>query len=407
MTEPRAVLFTDTFDEPNGVATISQQFLRCAHTRGLPLLLIRPSARLQCTSSGSTRVVELPQSWLSLPLDTGLKFDFLAPRHLSMLRRELEAFGPDVVHVTGPGHVGMLGAWLAHQLSIPLVMSWHTNLHQYANLRCQKYLRFLPQCWTQPVELKIERYALLAAARFYQVADLLLAPNEEILATLTKLTGRSGRLLPHGVDCDRFQPTCGNMPDTSPNRPFTIGYVGRLTSEKSVHALADLEAVLLESGMSNVRFLVVGEGSQRAPLARRMRRAVFCGILRDEALREAYSQMDLFVFPSRSDTLGLVLLEAMAAGVPTIAFRTSGPGTVIRDGCTGFLVETVSEVASLVQRLAVDCCLRHRLSDAARLQALGFTWDLVFETCYDAYAAAREAHAERRIRREQQLIRKD
>ncbi len=389
MTQCRAVLFTDTFDEANGVATISRQFLRYAHEREAPLLLIRPGAQTRSTCAGSTQVVELAKSRLYLPLDSSLKFDFLTARHLRRLRVQLEEFKPDVVHVTGPGDVGMLGAWLAHRLSLPLVMSWHTNVHQYANLRSQKYLRRFPRPWAQRAEQKTEELALRASARLYQTADIVMAPNEEILATLTRLTGKAGRLIPHGVDCDRFRPGSRKLPEAQPDRPFTIGYVGRLTPEKSVHILADLEAELLSSGMSNVRFLVVGEGSEQAALARRMTRAVFRGVLREEALAEAYSQMDLFVFPSRSDTLGLVLLEAMAAGLAVIAFRASGPCTVIRNGETGFLVETAAEMAALIRRLATDHSLRLSAGNAARSEALRFSWDSVFESCYEAYKAAR------------------
>jgi glycosyltransferase involved in cell wall biosynthesis len=284
----------------------------------------------------------------------------------------------------------MLGAWLAHRLRLPLVMSWHTNLHQYANLRCQKYFRRFPPRWAQQLEETTEQSALRAAARFYQVADLVLAPNQEILTTLTRLTGKAGRLMPHGVDCDRFQPRPRELVDAHQNRAFTIGYVGRLTPEKNVHVLVDLEAELISRGISNIRFVIVGEGSEKASLAQRMTRAVFCGVLRDEALAEAYRQMDLFVFPSRSDTLGLVLLEAMAAGLPVIAFRTSGPCAVVRDGSTGFVVETVTEMAAVISRLAMDQPLRLSVGNLARLEALQFSWDTVFASCYEAYMAARE-----------------
>src|ERR1700738_3527482 len=149
MLEPRAAVFTDTFEEPNGVATISQQFLRFACQRRMPFLLVRPGTQTQSIPEGCSRVVELAKSRLFLPLDTGLRFDLLTARHLSSLQVLLEEFKPQVVHVSGPGDVGMLGASLAHRLRLPLVMSWHTNLHQYANLRCQKYFRCLPRRWAQ------------------------------------------------------------------------------------------------------------------------------------------------------------------------------------------------------------------------------------------------------------------
>lgn len=389
MFESRVAFFTDTFDEPNGVATISQMLRRFACQNGIPLLLIRPGAETRSSSEGSSCLVELGKSFLSFPLDTGMRFDLLTARHLSSLRIHLERFKPDVVHVTGPGDVGMLGARLAHLLRLPLVISWHTNLHQYARLRCRKYFRVLPPLWAQRLEAKTEHFALRAAARFYQVADLILAPNDDILGTITSLTAKPGRLMPHGVDCGRFQPRSRELVDPSRTHPFTIGYVGRLTPEKNVRVLAELEAELLSRGFSDIRLMVVGEGSERAWLARRMKRAVFRGVLREDALAAAYSEMDVFVFPSASDTLGLVLLEAMASGLPIIAFRTSGPCAVVRNAKTGFLAETVSDIVDLILRLALDHRLRLSLGDAARLQALEFSWDTVFTCCYEAYAAAR------------------
>ncbi len=385
---PRAAFFTDTFEEPNGVATISQQFLRFASQHEIPFLLIRPGRKTRSVREGTARVIELRKSHVSLPLGTGLKFDFLTPRHFSNLRNQLERFKPDVIHVTGPGDLGMLGARLARLLGIPLVISWHTNVHQYADLRCRKLFRFFPVVWAQRLQKKTEHLALRATARFYRVADLVLAPNEDILTTLTRLTGRPGQLMPHGVDCQRFQPNSNGRASVHRQRPFTIGHVGRLTPEKNVRILAELETDLLARGFTDVRFLFVGDGPERAWLARRMKQAAFEGVLGGEALAQAYAQMDLLVFPSQSDTFGLVQLEAMASGLPVIAFRTDGPAALVQDAETGFLVETVADMAERILALASDDGLRASLSTAARLQALQFSWEAAFKSFYGAYAIA-------------------
>ena len=233
----------------------------------------------------------------------------------------------------------MLCARLSHTLRVPkppLVAAWHTNVHQYARMRAEWFLRMLPKGAGKALGEKIESVSFQLAARFYQSARLILAPNREIVDRLVAQTGKPGRLMLHGVDAEVFSPAAKPVSEV-----VTLGYAGRLTAEKNVRFLVELAESLpallpgLKDARSRVRFLVVGDGSQRALLERRLPPStVFTGMLRGEDLARAYKQMDVFLFPSLSDTFGLVVLEAMATGMPVVSFQVSGPQSVVESGVT-------------------------------------------------------------------------
>jgi glycosyltransferase involved in cell wall biosynthesis len=161
--------------------------------------------------------------------------------------------------------------------------------------------------------------------------------------------------------------------------------VGRLTPEKNVRLFVDLERSLLAAGQSNFRFLMVGEGNERDWLRKNLRFGETPGILRSEALAEAFADMDVFVFPSQTDTFELVLLEAMASGVPVVVSPRTGARVGIRDGITGFQAEDLNSFTSSVLCLMKSEGLQQRMSSAARLFAASRAWDGAFEQLYRTY----------------------
>src|SRR5262249_9547714 len=150
-----------------------------------------------------------------------------------LLRSSLEQFRPDVVHVTSPGEFGQLGAWLAHKLGIPLVASWHTNLHQFAARRLERLLGFAPAAWARAGHNWAERSALALLLRFYKIARATLAPTPTQVTWLQEQTGRPSFLMPRGVNTEQFSPRHRSVSDTM----LRIGYVGRVTPEKNVRFL--------------------------------------------------------------------------------------------------------------------------------------------------------------------------
>jgi glycosyltransferase involved in cell wall biosynthesis len=375
--------FPDSFHEVNGVAHTSRHFEAFARRRGLPFLCVRAGERTQAIiEEGSVSTLELPRGFLSFALEKDLRFDPAFLRHIPLIGEVLERFQPDLIHITGPSEVGMLGAGLAHHLGLPLAASWHTNVHEYAARRSGWFLRLLPKRQSAATEQKIEDLALLAAARFYSVARVLFAPNPELCALLERATGRSCHLMPRGVDAELFHPAKRRrLPE---DRAFILGFVGRLSVEKNVALLVQIQQELERMGLTNFRFLIVGHGAEQDWLRERLPRAEFSGVLKGEALSAAYAKMDLFVFPSHTDTFGNVVLEALASGVPAIVTPDGGPRTIVRDGETGRIARD-EEFAAAIAGILADPARHARMRLAARAYALTASWDAVFEGVYAGY----------------------
>jgi glycosyltransferase involved in cell wall biosynthesis len=268
-------------------------------------------------------------------------------------------------------------------MRVPLVASWHTNVHEYAGKRLGKLLRFLPGSATARLESGAERASLLCILRFYRIAGMLLAPNPELVDMLHRRTGKPCRLMRRGVDTVLFSPARRRREDSE----LVLGYVGRLTAEKNVRFLAGLERRLLSAGLQNFRMVIVGQGVERGWLEANSTRAVFTGVLTGEELARAYADMDVFVFPSTTDAFANVVQEAMASGVPPVAFDIGGPKFLIRHGISGFLAGNDENFASRVIEIASNAALRAGMRDAARRSALDASWDQVLETLFRDYRA--------------------
>jgi phosphatidylinositol alpha 1,6-mannosyltransferase len=377
----RVALFTDCFSEANGVATLSRQFAAFATRRQFPFLCVRSGPRTQTAGQPSLTAVEIKRGPAAFSLDYDLSCDPFLSRHKNWVTAQVLPFHPDLVHITGPGDIGILGLWVAHTLRVPLVASWHTNLHEYAGRRLDKLLSFLPDTWRKRVCGTAEEQTLRACTRFYSLARFLLAPNEATVHLLQERTGKPAFLMAHGVDTEAFSPHRRCRRDPS----FRIGYVGRLTPEKNVRLFVDLERSLLARGHRNFRFTLIGEGSEREWLRKNLEFGETPGILRGEALADAFANMDVFVFPSLTDTFGLVLLEAMASGVPVVTSPETGARVGVRHGVTGFHAPDLRSFTDTVLQLMGSETLRQQIGAAARAFTCSNTWDIVFEQLYQTY----------------------
>ena len=387
MSSLRVALFTDSFDEANGVATFCQQFAAFALRQEIPFLCVRSGAQTRAICDQSVTTLELKRSLAAFPVDYELRCDPLLSRYKNRVTAQLRQFRADLVHITGPGDFGILGFWAAHSLGIPLVASWHTNLHEYAGRRLDKLFSRLPAAWRKRMVREGEDLSLDALMRFYRLPRFMLAPNEAMIRLLRDRTHRPVYFLPHGVDTDVYSPTRRNSADHS----FSIGYVGRLTPEKSVRQFAELEQRLLAAGQRDFRLVLIGEGSEKEWLKNHLQSAELPGILRGEVLAEAFANMDVFVFPSRTDTFGLVLLEAMASGVPVVVspeagVRVGGASTAVRD--LSRQISAASLRAFFVSWRARHCAGRWA-AQLARF-ACSKDWSGVFQQVYRTYETGLE-----------------
>ena len=383
---PRVAFFPDSFLEVNGVAMTSKRLIGYAKRHGYPYLCIHAGRKTESSADGSVSYLSLKRSPVSFPMDEDLKYDPLFQRHVNRVLRELLDFKPDVIHITGLNDVSIVGAYLAWKLQIPLVGSWHTNLHEFAARRLTRMLRFLPRKTLDSLTGFAERKIMDGAVLYYKMPKVVLSPNQELVNLLGKGTKRASRLMSRGVDTDKFSPE----KRTANDGVFRFGFVGRLRAEKNVRLLADIERKLLEKGRTNFKFLIVGEGNEREWLEKNMKQAEFTGFLDGEKLSEAYANMDVFMFPSETDAFGNVAQEANASGVPAIVTNQGGPKFIIKHGESGFVAENADEFFEYSLRLMDHPEELARLKKQARASAMSSSWDAVFEAVYDAYREALE-----------------
>ncbi len=380
--EPRVAFFTDSYLEVNGVAQTSRQFAAFAKRRCLPMFCVHAGPKTEMTDDGSVTRLSLKRTSVGFRIESDQRYDMLAWRHTKLVLEKLREFNPDLIHITGPSDIGQLGAYVASKLRLPVVISWHTNLHEYAGRRLNNIIPFLPSFARTALVKFAESQSLRALMKFYKIGRVVLAPNEELGELLKRGCGKTVFLMRRGVDTSIFSPAKRDRR----NGDFTLGYVGRLTPEKNVRFLAELEKQLLASGRDEFRFLIVGTGSELGWLKQNMRRAEFTGVLKNEPLARAYANMDLFIFPSQTDTFGNVVLEAQASGIPAIVSADGGPKFIIRDGVTGYIANDRRDFFAATLALMSQSEKLVKMGEEARDLALAESWDKIFEQVLRAYA---------------------
>lgn len=377
----RIAFFPDSFLEVNGVAMTSQKLVGYARKMGYPFLCVHAGEKTEISEDGSVKFLSLKRSPISFALDEGLKFDPLFNRYLSRVSKQLDEFRPDVIHWTGLNDVSITAAILANRKHIPTLGSWHTNLHEFAARRLSKMFGFLPTPAVSKLTGFAEKKILDGAILYYRMPKMILAPNQELIDILAKGTKRKTGMMSRGVDTKNFSPEKRTVSDGV----LRLGFVGRLRPEKNVRLLADLEKELLKIDKNNFKFLIVGEGNEREWLEKNLKNAEFTGFLDGERLQEAYANMDVFVFPSETETFGNVVQEANAAGVPCIVTNQGGPKFIVRHGETGFIAEDFADFVKYTLELMNNPDKLAEMKKASRTFASSRSWDAIFESVYEAY----------------------
>lgn len=378
----RVAFFTDSFHEINGVAHTSRNLDGFARRRNLPFLSIHAGDKTETIRTGNHIEFNLKRSPIGIPIENDMSFDLFFARHWSRITQALRDFQPDVIHITGPSDVGILGAACAERLGIPILASWHTNLHEYAGTRLGSIISW---CTTDSIRAKIERAAELASLEilsfYYSFARLLLAPNPELQALLKKQTKIPCQLMHRGIDRELFNPMRRTRRDDS----LVFGFCGRLRPEKNVRILARIEEMLIAEGVSNYKFLIVGDGNERDWLQQNIKSVELPGILRGPQLAEAYANMDVFLFPSWTDTFGNVILESLACGTPCIVTSGGGPKFLVENEISGIVAASDAKFIASAVSVARNPDCRKRLREGALQSKFVLTWDDVFEKLYRAY----------------------
>ncbi|WP_320670748.1 glycosyltransferase [Patulibacter defluvii] len=304
----------------------------------------------------------------------------------------------DVVHLCSPGPSGVVGLALAKMLELPILGSYHTELAAYTGLRS--------------ADADLEAYATGAIALFYQQADVVLTPSpqsDDVLRGLGIAGDRLGRW-DRGVDIARFRPErrdptlidrlAGREPGRAGERIHVL-YAGRQTEEKGVQLLADAFLAARERD-PRLHLVLAGGGPEEHVLRERLgEHASFLGWLSGDPLADVYASADLFLFASRTDTFGQVLLEAQASGLPVVAVAEGGPVSLIEDGVSGLLRPAdAGALADAVVELAASPQRRAELAIGGLGAVQERTWDAALGRLAEGYRRALAAGTLRAARRD-------
>jgi len=373
----KIVFFTETFlPKVDGIVTRLTKTVQHLVASGDEVLIFCPEGAPE--SWKGARVVGVPA--LPLPLYPELKLALPRPS----VSEALEGFSPDLIHVVNPAVLGLGGIWLAKTRGIPLVASYHTHL--------PKYLEHYGMGMLEPL-----LWELLKAA--HNQAQLNLCTSTAMVDELSAKGIQHTALWQRGVDTELFRPDLrseamrrrlhGPYDDTG----NLLLYIGRLSAEKQIERIRPV----LEA-LPGTRLALVGDGPYRQQLERLFEGTptTFVGYLAGEELASAYASGDAFLFPSSTETLGLVLLEAMAAGCPVVGARRGGIPDIVSDGVNGFLYDPDEEgsLTTAVANLLGETDTRRALRLAAREEAERWGWAAATEQLRGYY---RQVLGQRRL----------
>lgn len=293
-----------------------------------------------------------------------------------IVRDDLAAYKPNLIHVSAPDVTGHRAVSYARDNGIPCLASLHT--------RFETYPRYYGIGFLEPL-------AVYLSKRFYNRVDHVVVPGrgmQELVREWGVETPIS--IWSRGVNHDRFKPERRSLEWRRSlgiaDDEVAVSFLGRLVLEKGLDIFSEVAAELKTRGVRH-KILVIGDGPARDWFAERVPDAVFAGFQTGDDLGRAVASMDIFFNPSVTETFGNVTLEAMACGVPVVAAHASGAVGLVDEGETGFLVgpRDVKAYADAIQKLCEDDALRLRLGANGHAKAQGFVWDRINQAVLDAY----------------------
>jgi len=298
-----------------------------------------------------------PQEFVTIPCPTYPDIR-LSLTHRRAVQRRMAAYDCEHLHIATEGPLGLLAASAARRMGMPYTTGYHTRFPEYVEAR-----------WPLPVSWF---YAWFR--RFHNFGGGCMVATETLRADLERRGFRNLKMWSRGVDADLFRPRENSVLPPDLPRPIFIN-VGRVSVEKNIKAFLDLDL----PGSK----VVVGDGPQLASLRKEYPEAYFTGAKSGEDLARHFASADIFVFPSLTDTFGLVLLEALACGIPVAAYPVMGPRDVIGDSGTGVLSEDLRQAALDALQIPAERC---------RSWALKYSWASCTRQFLDNAVAAQASH---------------
>ncbi|MCY3865373.1 MAG: glycosyltransferase family 1 protein [Chloroflexi bacterium] len=381
----RVAIISETFlPKVDGIVKVACLLLDHLSRRGIEALVIAPRYG-DGASYNDVPVHSLPS--LSFPLYPEARLGFAT----FALYRDLAAFQPDVAHLFHPVMTGIPAMMMLKWMGAPTVSSFHLD---YARLAPQFRLGAIDLGFTRPLIDELTKSV-------FNWADCSLAPSKLVQRRMRRLGIDNVGLWRRGVDAEVFHPRFRSaamreaMTEGNPESTLLL-YVGRLSDEKQIeHIRPALE------GLPNTRLALVGDGPARAQLERYYADlpVKFMGYLGGERLSQAYASADIFVFPSRLETFGLVVIEAMAAGLPVVAARVGGVGDMVQEGVNGFSFASGDRAMLLegARKIAGNQENMRWMGQQARAYAEGQSWEAIMDELIEVYAGLIAARRAQRV----------
>ncbi|MCL4248427.1 MAG: glycosyltransferase family 1 protein [Anaerolineae bacterium] len=368
----RVAVFTETFlPKTDGIVTVVCLLLDHLHKRGIETVVVAP--KMGIDRYNATPVIGVPG--VKMPLYPELR---VGPPTLSTYH-EVKRFNPDIVHLIHPALVGIPGMLMAKRLDVPMLASFHLDL---ARISHHFGIGFM-----EPVVDQLTKLV-------FNAADYSLAPSRLVMEYMENIGIQRVGLWKRGVDAERFNPRYASdvmryhLSNGHPEDLLML-YVGRLSHEKQIN---HLKAVLEQ--VPGARLALVGDGPAREDLQAHFAGTPthFVGYLKGEQLSQAYASADMFVFPSAMETFGLVVVEAMAAGLPVVASRVGGVCDIVHEGVNGYSFESgdIPALVDAVRAIGADPARMKAMGRAAREFAETQSWDAMMDEVIDVYARLRE-----------------
>jgi phosphatidylinositol alpha 1,6-mannosyltransferase len=314
-------------------------------------------------------------SVMSMPIPG--RSEYRLPLHLSgAVRRDMESFAPNIVHISSPDRVSRQAAAWARKRNLPVIASVHT--------RFETYFRYYNLSFIEPLMVAWLR-------KLYRRCDGLIAPSESFAQVLRQQRMNYDiDIWTRGVDKITMNPARRDMrwrqelgiADDVP----VIGFLGRLVMEKGLDVFADTIDQLNRRKVPH-EVIVIGEGPAGAWFRSRLPGAKFVGFKAGYDLAQSLASCDMLLNPSVTETFGNVTLEAMACGVPVVAARATGSSSIVKHGVTGFLVEpgSITNFADRLQSYCGDTGLRTVHGAAALSEAQKYDWDAINSVVVETY----------------------
>ncbi len=365
----KVAIFTDTFmPQINGVTKTLSKLIEYMEARDIQYRVFAPAFKNSTSNDNiirfnSIKFLLYPQCRLAIP-------------RYSFVKKELDLFQPDIIHLVTEFNLGLCGLKYAKAHNIPVVSSYETNIPQYL-----KYYHLI----------FLENTSWLFFKWFHGSCDVNYCPSEATLKLLQTKGLNRVDIWERGIEVNNFSPDYrdeGFRESLGINDKIVFLYVGRVSPEKDLDVFIEVAKRLNHRYMDKVEFMVVGDG----PSLKKLRKEVpenftFTGFVRGHKLAKIYASSDIFMFTSPTETLGFVVLEAMASGLPLICCDVGGVTENLKDGYNGIACreKSVDDFYNAAEKLINDNDLRKNLAENARRYVMKKDWDNAFDNLIESY----------------------